>query len=39
MKKVFILLLLGSALLVTRCGKTGGLDQDNPIVEIIFKKR
>ena len=39
MKKVFILLLLGSVLLLTGCGETGGLDQDNPIVEIIFKKR
>ena len=39
MKKVFILLLLGSVLFLTGCGKTGGLDQDNPIVEIIFKKR
>ena len=39
MKKVVIVLLLGSVLLLTGCGKTGGLDQDNPIVEIIFKKR
>ena len=39
MKKVLIVLLLGSVLSLTGCGETGGLDQDNPIVEIIFKKR
>lgn len=39
MKKVLIVLLLASVVFLTGCGETGGLDPDNPIVEIIFKKR